>query len=238
MALPPRSRRPVPAWGPCGVLLALTCLATRPHQGAAQDAVSPRLVTCESIRERRRECAIPADSEVRLLRRLGPSPCVSARSWGIRGRVLWVDEGCRATFSVVPTAAPSVITCGTEAPGRQECRAPDAAEVVLLRQVGEAACVRGRTWGLEAGRIWTEGGCRAEFEVRSGTATDPAPPVRLLCSSDEGRRTECAVPGEGRVVLVRQLGQAECTRGRSWGVAGGKIWVASGCRGEFEVRRD
>ena len=200
--------------------------------------MSPRLVTCESIRERRRECAIPAESEVRLLRRLGPSPCDSGRGWGRRGRVLWVDDGCRATFSVVPTAAPSVVSCGTEAPGRQECRAPDATEVVLLRQLGEAACVRGRTWGLEGGRIWTEGGCRAEFEVRSGTGTDPAPSVRLLCSSDGGSRTECAIPGEGRVVLIRQLSSAECARGRSWGVAEGKIWVASGCRGEFEVRRD
>ncbi|HJS48242.1 MAG TPA: DUF3011 domain-containing protein [Gemmatimonadales bacterium] len=200
--------------------------------------MSPRLVTCESIRERRRECAIPAESVVRLLRRLGPSPCDSARSWGRRGRVLWVDDGCRATFSVVPTAAASVVSCGAEAPGRQECRAPDAAEVVLLRQLGEAACVRGRTWGLEAGRIWTEGGCRAEFEVRSGKVPDPAEPVRLLCASDEGRRAECAVPGEGRVVLIRQLSRAECARGRSWGVAEGKIWVVSGCRGEFEVRRD
>lgn len=219
-----------------GLCCSLGALMLRPLPGAAQAFVSPQLVTCESIRKQRRECVVPPDATVRLVRRLGPSACEPGRGWGRDGATLWVDRGCRAEFSVTPAAARRVVTCGSAEPGRQSCPTLPDAEVVLVRQVGEASCVRGRTWGYEAGTIWTEGGCRAEFEVAPRAGPGPAEPLHLLCESVDGRRSECPVPGVGRVVLVRQLSRSPCSRGYSWDVTEGRIWVASGCRAEFEVR--
>lgn len=227
-----RSAPRVAAWAACCTIGAL---AGRPTLGAAQAPVSPGRVTCESIGRVRRECPVPAGAEVRLVRQLGRSPCEPGRSWGREGTTLWVDRGCRAEFSVVLPGSGTLVACGSAAPGRRECPAATDAEVVLFRQVGEAPCVRGRTWGYEDGKIWTDGGCQAEFEVSYRGGTGPDEPVRLLCESVEGRRAECAVPGPGRVVLVRQLSRVSCVRGRSWGVEGGRIWVTEGCRGEFQV---
>lgn len=233
---PPRGARSALRIGLAGLSLGLGALALRPLPGAAQAFVSPQLVTCASIRQQRRECIVPADATVRLVRRLGPGPCEPGHGWGRDGATLWVDRGCSAEFSVVPATARNLVTCGGAVPVRQSCPTIAGAEVVLVRQVGEAACVRGRTWGYEAGIIWTEGGCRAEFEVTPPASPGPADPLRLLCESVDSRRSECPVPGEGRVVLVRQLSRSPCSRGNSWGVADGRIWVSDGCRAEFEVR--
>ena len=232
----PRGARTGLRTGLAGLSLALGALALRPLPGAAQAFVSPQLVTCESIRKQRRECAIPADATVHLVRRLGPSPCEPGRGWGREGASLWVDRGCRAEFSVTPVTARSLVLCGSTDPVRQSCPTFAEAEVILVRQVGEAACVRGRTWGYEAGIIWTEGGCRAEFEVTPRVGPGPAEPLHLLCESVDGRRSECPLPGAGRVILVRQLSRSVCSRGRSWDVTDGRIWVSAGCRAEFEVR--
>lgn len=227
-----RSARRAAGWA---VLGAMGALAGRPTPGAAQAPVSPGRVTCESIGRERRECPVPAGAEVRLVRQLGRSPCEPGRSWGREGTTLWVDRGCRAEFSVVLPGTGTLVACGSPSPGRRECPAAPDAEVVLFRQVGEAPCVRGRTWGYGDGKIWTDGGCQAEFEVSDRSRAGPDEPVRLLCESEGGRRAECAVPGPGRVVLVRQISRASCTRGRSWGVEDARIWVTAGCRGEFEV---
>lgn len=232
----PRGARAGLRTGLAGLALALGALALRPLPGAAQAFVSPQLVTCESIRKQRRECVVPADATIHLVRRLGTSPCEPGRGWGRAGATLWVDRGCRAEFRVTPVATQARVTCGSAEPARQTCPTHAEAEVVLVRQVGEAACVRGRTWGYEAGVIWTEGGCRADFEVTPRAGPGPAEPLHLLCESLDGRRSECPVPGAGRVVLVRQLSRAPCSRGRSWDVTDGRIWVGAGCRAEFEVR--
>ncbi len=233
---PPRGSRSTLRIGLAGFCCSLGALLLRPLPGAAQAAVSPQLVTCESIRKQRRECVVPPDATVRLVRRLGPSPCEAGRGWGREGATIWVDRGCRAEFSVTPAAARSIVTCGRAEPGRHACPTVAEAEVVLVRQLGDAACVRGRTWGYEAGTIWTEGGCRADFEVAPRAQPVLAEPLHLLCESVDGRRAECPVPGAGRVVLIRQLSRSPCARGRSWNAAGGRIWVDAGCRAEFEVR--
>ena len=217
-------------------LLVLAALAARPPEGAAQQLVSPGLVTCESTGKERRECVVPAEAEVRLVRRLGNSPCDSGSGWGRRGATLWVDRGCRAEFSVSMPGRRNVVACGREEGGRQECATGADVEVVFLRQLGGAACVRGRTWGVDATTIWTDGGCRAEFEVLPPSGTGPAEPVRVLCETWDERRVECRVPGAGRVVFVRQLGRTACVRDRTWGLVDGRIWVEGGCRAEFEVR--
>ncbi len=78
--------------------------------------------------------------------------------------------------------------------------------------------------------------------------TTPIPPTKpvplpqpdrstsIRCESNEGRRSECAIPRGSEVRLVQVLSEAPCREGRSWGHDDRRIWVTEGCRAEFEVR--
>jgi hypothetical protein len=131
----------------------------------------------------------------------------------------------------------SLVTCGAPDRGRHECQVGRQGGVVLVRQLGDAECVRGRTWGFAEAVVWTEGGCWAEFRVEGAPGDSAArAPFRILCESVGGQRTECLAAPRARVVLVRQLSRAPCREGTTWGTQEGKVWVTQGCRAEFEVR--
>lgn len=57
----------------------------------------------------------------------------------------------------------------------------------------------------------------------------------VTCESSRGRRETCRVDTRGEVRLVRQLSDARCVRGRTWGTLPGRVWVDDGCRGRFAV---
>lgn len=59
----------------------------------------------------------------------------------------------------------------------------------------------------------------------------------VRCGSDNGRFTRCDVPWRD-AELMRQESNSPCTRGQTWGVDRGGLWVDRGCRGQFvEVGR-
>ena len=58
---------------------------------------------------------------------------------------------------------------------------------------------------------------------------------RVRCQSDDYDRTYCQADTRGGVRLVRQLSDADCISGRTWGYDRRGIWVARGCRADFEV---
>jgi hypothetical protein len=58
---------------------------------------------------------------------------------------------------------------------------------------------------------------------------------RVRCQSDDYDRTYCQADTRGGVRLVRQLSEADCVSGRTWGYDRRGIWVARGCRADFEV---
>jgi len=60
----------------------------------------PRRVTCESKDRRKRFCGASISSGVNLVRQLSGRACEEGRSWGWDKRGIWVDDGCRAEFSV------------------------------------------------------------------------------------------------------------------------------------------
>lgn len=68
---------------------------------AAQNSVK-----CESNDGRRQYCGSYNWDQVQFDRQISNSPCVKGRSWGIDGRGLWVDEGCRAYFIIVSGGRP------------------------------------------------------------------------------------------------------------------------------------
>jgi Protein of unknown function (DUF3011) len=60
----------------------------------------------------------------------------------------------------------------------------------------------------------------------------------IACNSDDMRRHSCYIDTRGgEVRLVRQLSDAACTKGYSWGTNRRGIWVDHGCRADFAVVR-
>lgn len=61
-----------------------------------------RSVICESIDDRYSWCNVNVgrNDRVEIRRQLSRSPCVYGRSWGVERRRLWVDDGCRAEFTL------------------------------------------------------------------------------------------------------------------------------------------
>lgn len=68
-------------------------------------------------------------------------------------------------------------------------------------------------------------------------AAQPAQAQRRVvrCESRDYRERTCGANTSGGVRLVRQLGDAACREGRTWGTTRGGIWVSNGCRADFEV---
>lgn len=56
----------------------------------------------------------------------------------------------------------------------------------------------------------------------------------IRCESNDGRLRECATGGS-QVQLVKQLSNAACLEGRSWGYGRAGVWVSQGCRAEFRT---
>jgi hypothetical protein len=82
----------------CLFLLLVTLVAATPL-ARAQDG---RVVSCSSDDMRRHFCEIGPNDGVRLARRQSDARCVEGQSYGVRGRQMWVDRGCRAEFYVIP----------------------------------------------------------------------------------------------------------------------------------------
>src|SRR5204863_80904 len=63
----------------------------------------------------------------------------------------------------------------------------------------------------------------------------PGTSTRLTCESKGTKRQECPIPAGARIRLVRQISVNECRSNDTYGQGQGYLWVAEGCRGEFEV---
>ena len=212
-------------------------------------------ITCESLVSGRKECAIPAGSEVRLVSEVGIFHCRPNDTYGIKPGYVWVERGCRGVFEVTRRGASggngvttTRIVCQSQGTQRQQCAIAGVTSVRLIKQYSVNPCRLNETFGIGSGHIWVTNGCRGEFEVTmagaGGPQVVPVPlppngtglPDRVTCESNGGQRAECRVRSTAQVQLVRQLSKAECVRNSTWGTGNGVIWVDKGCRGEFEVR--
>lgn len=135
----------------------------------------PDTLRCESRDFRRRYC--PADisyGAASLVRQLSDTRCVYGRNWAYDRRGIWVDDGCAGEFEIgyadnawrPGAGGGSWVRCESRDYGQEVCGAPRNRGVVLVRQISRSACIEGRTWGYDRNRIWVNGGCAADFEVR------------------------------------------------------------------------
>ena len=209
--------------------------------------------SCASTDKKYRECALPTRGQVRLVKRHSDAPCIEGRSWGQRGDVVWVDNGCRARFEVVRDASGGFGGIGGGAGGsdaqRIDCRSSDGRyrECAigrgyfgrLEREYSRNRCRQDVTWGTRNGLIWVTDGCQAQFvrqrgnagSVGNGSGGDDR---TVECRSRDGRYQECSV-GRGYVGrLVRDESGGRCRSESTWGTRDGVVWVTNGCAGRFE----
>lgn len=199
-------------------------------------------ISCESRDGGFRECATPFRGAPVMTATLSSAPCVEGRTWGSRGAgSVWVNGGCRARFAdAYAYGGPAgggydsgqSVRCESLDGRERSCQAPVGGRLVLLRQLSDAACIEGQSWGSQgSGRVWVRNGCRGDFGLAPGTAAVDGATFR--CESDGGRHQECRARTSGQQVLVRQLSAASCIEGQSWGSRDGSVWVRNGCRAEF-----
>ncbi len=137
---------------------------------AVAPAAEARVVRCESINQRYRECPTPFRDRAVVQRRLSSAECREGRSWGQRRGMVWVDRGCRADFVESRgqgSGSNQRVTCSSIDNRRQTCGWDSRdGRPVLVRRLSSASCVEGRSWGYRRGSIWVDQGCRAQFGTR------------------------------------------------------------------------
>ena len=130
-------------------------------------------VRCESNDGRVNRCPLPyGGGRVVVERQLSRGACIEGRSWGQDRNAIWVAQGCRGDFQVMPGYGNNygngygygrVFRCESNDGRVRECAANTRAGVQLVRQLSRSACIEGRTWGYGRTGIWVAEGCRAEF---------------------------------------------------------------------------
>ncbi len=220
----------------------------------ASPAAAQNYVQCESREYQYQFCPIPQGAtRVTLVEQRSRTACVEGRSWGWDRRGVWVTGGCDGVFDVVSYAAPpvappiavpggGVINCASRNYQQEFCPTGLINGATLVQQRSQAPCVQGQTWGVRADGIWVSGGCEGDFQVQAGGYYAPAPlpaptrPGLFVCESRNYAYNVCSTGRVSSAQLVRQLSQAPCIEGSTWGVHRDGIWVDRGCEGEFEVR--
>jgi len=61
---------------------------------------------------------------------------------------------------------------------------------------------------------------------------------RITCESKNHRYNHCRVDTDNRVKLKKQLSDAPCIEGQTWGYDKKGVWVDQGCKAEFKVGKD
>jgi len=144
-------------------------------------------------------------------------------------------------------SAQQVFNCSSDDGHRHYCSAQTHhADVNMVKQHSDARCEEGYSWGRDHHGVWVDHGCRADFEiVRRDQDRDNAYRTddynrrqgmqAISCSSDDGGRHYCAADTRRGVRLFKQVSDARCEEGRSWGYDQRGIWVDHGCRADFQT---
>lgn len=127
-------------------------------------------ITCSSRSYQREVCDLPSTGRVYLDQQLSNSRCIQGETWGVIGRVLWVEEGCSGRFRIdaQPAWEAYTLRCESTNNSRHECRVKANGIARLYKQVSRSTCDQGYSWGQNDNVIWVDKGCRAIFEIEPG----------------------------------------------------------------------
>jgi hypothetical protein len=201
--------------------------------------------TCESPNDTYRECRIGSGGVIKLVMEMSERRCFEGLTWGTReGGIVWVNRGCRATFTVDNGDTNRRIVCESQDGKRQICLVDPINDVALLQQVSQAPCIEFQTWGFNPDRnqIWVDRGCRGQFILaKTGAARRATSNTRMLegivvCESNDRGKKRCAADTTAGVQIIRNLSEDNCRFGREWNYDASGIWVSKGCRAEFAIK--
>ena len=141
-----------------------------------------KYITCESKNNSHNVCRVDGiDSRsVHIERKLSSAPCERGYSWGVSSGEnsppgIWVDNGCRATFSYSTqggsyqpyggTTHDFNFDCVSEMSEWRHCNVPDVhlARVELVR--GNNQCNEYKAWGVDDTGVWVRSNCMGTFRV-------------------------------------------------------------------------
>lgn len=203
-------------------------------------------IECESRDYQYQFCATPDGvTRARLVEQRSRSACIEGRSWGYDRRGIWVSGGCEGVFDyqgmrvvAAPGGPGRVISCESRNYQNEFCAADDnVVGATVVRQRSSTPCVQGRNWGWRANGIWVSGGCDADFEIQTVQRPGRVPGGAglMVCESREYEYNLCRTGRVRNVQIVRQLSQAPCVQGQSWGIERDGVWVDRGCEAEFRI---
>jgi hypothetical protein len=195
---------------------------------------------------------------VRLVDQKSKADCREGTTWGYDRRGIWVDKGCRGEFEVdwypggdwggwggSGSSGGRTVRVESTDGKYQYARVDTRGGVRLKREMSRSDCREGSTWGWDRSGIWVDRGCRAEFEVGSGSGSggsgwggSSGGELRertFRVESVDGTRVYSRVETRWGVQLKKQHSRADCVQGRTWGYDSGGIWVDQGCRADFTV---
>lgn len=170
---------------------------------------------CASIDTKYRECQLPVDGRVRVVRRYSEARCDEGRGWGQRGDRVWVDHGCRARFEVVRGAGGGGggiggngrVDCRAQTGKYTECRIDRGYIGRLERDYSGGRCTLDN-WGSSDGIVWVRNGCQGRFTLE-----------RIMGGGNSGQQqraeTQCRNEARKRGMDVRNVAQARL-RGSYW----------------------
>lgn len=157
---------------------------------------------------------------------------VNRSNWGFSRIKTDIAQSLRGGSAPPPTA-PQTIRCESDDGRGHTCRTPWPGQSRLVRQLSRGDCVEGRTWQSQWGQVYVSNGCRGDFaEAPASPAPGPGG-NRITCESTGSRPKTCPTPWRGQSRLERQLSNAPCTEGRTWGSRRSEVWVGDGCRAVF-----
>ncbi len=128
------------------------------------------IVVCSSRNRRFQGCPADTRGGVEFLRQLSRASCNG--NWGYDRQGIWVNNGCRAKFRLIPYQNygnngygnnSNIVSCSSRHLKRRFCNADTSGGVRLKRQKSRSPC-RGN-WGFDRNGIWVTNGCRATFEL-------------------------------------------------------------------------
>ena len=134
--------------------------------------------------------------------------------------------------------APQIRACRSEADRRLPDYSYDQIVAESESRDQNVAVVRWTAGGTDSGTCTVATNGRILGFTRDknfGGGNYPGPRTRVTCESKRTERQECRVPPGSRIRLVRQISDNPCRPNDTYGQGQGYIWVAEGCRAEFEV---
>jgi hypothetical protein len=138
-------------------------------------------IRCESWQYQPARCPIGGRGRAQLIQVIAGN-CIEGQTWGSDRGGVWVNGGCRATFASFGGGYPGTgggypgagggyaggqpidVTCQSWQYQPSSCPIGVARRADIVQLLG-GDCVRGRTWGMNRGAIWVNGGCRARFRA-------------------------------------------------------------------------